>query len=105
MAATRQAPIQTGGIMIDKSTLPNGCDCDTAYAILHGSQETPGSFRSRYQRGQLTEQETAACANATSSEEAFATLYPDYVGLHEFREEWHDQPAEPRLTVVTDDDE
>jgi len=88
--------------MIDKTQLPNGCDCDAAYEILHGSQESPGSFRGRYQRQELTDAEHAKCTGATTPDEAFALVYPDYVSQHLFREEWN-ATEPPALTVVSDD--
>lgn len=98
--------------MIDKSKLPAGCDCDTAYQILHGEQESPGSFRGRYQRKQLTDEEHARCTGATSPEDAFAKLYPNHVSLHAFREKWATEAApEPQADAdegqseATTDDE
>lgn len=89
--------------MIDKSELPNGCDCDAAYAILYGHQESPGSFRGRFQRQDLTDDETTKVEDCATPEEAFAVLYPDYVSQHQFREEWQSEPVVEQATAIPED--
>lgn len=75
-------------------------DCDAAYEEQYGHHETPSGFAGRYGQKKLTEEEAAACEGATTPEEAFRMVYPEWVGRHEFREAWFatPEPSEPAPT-------
>ena len=49
--------------------------------------EQPNEFAIRWQNKQLTDAEKASIGDVQSCSEAFAILYPDYVSLHEWREQ------------------
>lgn len=61
-------------------------DRDAEWQDQFGSQETPAAFQIRLNEGTLTEAELIAIATATSTNDAFAILHPEYVSLDDFRE-------------------
>jgi hypothetical protein len=87
-------------------------DCDRLYLELYGNAESVNGLTGRIARGELTDEEQAHAAGCDNAADLHRKLYPDHVGLDEFRQAYFeaalkqaDSQQPPRLQPVPESED